>query len=297
MKDRIKNNILPLCLDVCSIALNNKNNLYYISVLIKSGLRKPYYIKKYGMSPRGCYKRIASSSEPMTDTEIEEMFSRRVRSSLKNIISPIQELTFNQLKIYYEGKGKILNDNFLQSLNLLTSDGKINYAGYILADENSISIKVGKYSGTTRVDLIGNDEYGYCSLLKAYDRLNDRLIAENTTFAKITPKERLERKLIDAAALREAVLNAILHNDYANFPSPKIEFFSDRVEITSMGGLPLGMTIDNFFSGMSIPRNNELMRVFRDIDFVEQLGSGVPRILEAYSRDVFTVSDNYIRVT
>lgn len=123
------------------------------------------------------------------------------------------------------------------------------------------------------------------------------MIAENTTFTKITMKRRLSRKLIDTAALREAVLNALLHNDYANFSYPKIEFFSNRVEITSMGGLPYGLSEEAFFSGASNPRNRELMRVFRDLGIVEELGSGVPRILKAYGKDVFQINESFIRVT
>ena len=97
--------------------------------------------------------------------------------------------------------------------------------------------------------------------------------------------------------MREAVLNALLHNDYANGAAPKVEVFSDRVEITSNGGLPYGVTEHDFFKGRSSPRNPELMRIFRDLDIVEQLGSGVPRILEAYNKDVFEIEENYIRVT
>jgi predicted HTH transcriptional regulator len=88
--------------------------------------------------------------------------------------------------------------------------------------------------------------------------------------------------MIEATALREAVINAIIHNDYSNGASPKIEFFSDRIEITSMGGLPFGVTTEDFFSGLSAPRNKELMRVFCDLDLVEHLGSGIPRIIEKY---------------
>ena len=96
--------------------------------------------------------------------------------------------------------------------------------------------------------------------------------------------------------MREAVINAIVHNDYSNGACPKFEFFSDRLEITSAGGLPYGVTEEDFFNGYSSPRNKEIMRVFRDLEIVEQLGSGVPRILERYERDVFEIRPNFLRV-
>lgn len=97
--------------------------------------------------------------------------------------------------------------------------------------------------------------------------------------------------------MREAVINALVHNDYTSEIPPKVEFFADRIEITSFGGLPQGMTVDEFFEGYSFPRNKELMRVFKDLDLVEHLGSGVPRILTTYGKECFKFTDNFLRMT
>lgn len=77
---------------------------------------------------------------------------------------------------------------------------------------------------------------------------------------------------------------------------PKFEFFDDRIEITSFGSLPQGMTEKEFFEGYSVPRNKELMRVFRDLDLVEHLGSGVPRILNSYGKECFKFTENFLRM-
>lgn len=121
-------------------------------------------------------------------------------------------------------------------------------------------------------------------------------LSENRTFARITPKQREEHRLFDAVALREAVINAIVHNDFSYEGVPKFELFADRLEITSVGGLPPGMTEEEFFEGYSVPRNKELMRIFRDLDMVEYLGSGMPRILRAYSKECFRFSENFLRM-
>jgi len=120
---------------------------------------------------------------------------------------------------------------------------------------------------------------------------------ENKTLAKITSKEREEKRLWNPVALREAVINAIVHNDYTSEVPPKIEFFDDRIEITSFGSLPQGMTESEFFEGYSVPRNKELMRVFRDLELVEHLGSGVPRILRSYGKECFKFTENFLRMT
>ena len=216
---------------------------------------------------------------------------------LKNIVSPRQDLTFSQLKIYYEGKGFKLNDKFESSLELYTPEGKYNYVAYLLADENSISIKVAKYAGSDKYDLIENEEYGYCSLIKATDRILDKLKVENKTLARITDKKRIQKNIVDARALREAVINAIVHNDYSEELSPVIEIYEDKIVVTSYGGLLSGQTEEDFFGCMSMPRNRELMRVFRDLDLVEQLGSGMTRILKAYDKSIFKITNNYIQVS
>ena len=295
--DRIKNNILPATLGLFEVTTEVVEDKTVIKVLISSGLEKPYYIKKYGMSTNGAFIRQGSSSMPMSITMIEELFRKRVRNTLKNIVSPRQDLTFSQLKIYYEGKGFKLNDKFESSLELYTPEGKYNYVAYLLADENSISIKVAKYAGSDKYDLIENEEYGYCSLIKATDRILDKLKIENKTLARITDKKRIQKNIVDATALREAVINAIVHNDYSEELSPVIEIYEDKIVVTSYGGLLSGQTEEDFFNCMSMPRNRELMRIFRDLDLVEQLGSGMTRILKVYDKSIFKITNNYIQVS
>jgi predicted HTH transcriptional regulator len=120
---------------------------------------------------------------------------------------------------------------------------------------------------------------------------------ENRTFAKITPKTRIEKQMVDSTALKEAVINAIVHNDYSRNAVPTVEIFSDRITMTSYGGLPEGLSRESFFACCSMPRNRELMRVFRDVGLVEQLGSGMGRILNAYDKSVFEFKGDFLIVT
>ena len=297
IKDRIKNNISPSTMGLFDVVTEMQEGKYVVKVIVASGSEKPYYLSKMGMSTRGCYIRIGSAAEPMTERMIEDLFARRIRNSIGTIRSRYQDLTFEQLRIYYSEAKLDLNGQFAKNLELLTEDGKYNYAAYMLSDMNGVSIKVAKYSGLNRVDLIENEEYGMCCLIKATKSVLEKLKVENKTFAKITDTVRKERKLLDPTALREAIINAIIHNDYSNEIPPKFELFADRLEITSAGTLPPGFNEEDFFLGYSVPQNKELMRVFKDLDLVEHMGSGVPRILESYPTTVFHFSRNFIRVT
>lgn len=297
VKDRIKNNIQPSTLGLFDVIVETIDDKEVIKVVISSGTEKPYYLRKKGRTPEGCYIRIGSSKERMTFDMIDEMYARRVKNSLKEIESPRQDLSFRQLKIYYEENGMKLNDNFAKNLNLLTNDGKYNYNAYLLADENNISIKLVKYLGTNKLELIENHEYGYCCIITATHRILERLVAENTVYAKIEYKGRKEVEMIDSKALKEAVINAIVHSDYTFNTSPIIELYSDRIEITSGGGLPQELSQEEFLEGVTAPRNKELIRVFKDVDLIENIGSGVLRILDAYDKSCFKFMDHFLRVS
>jgi ATP-dependent DNA helicase RecG len=296
IKERLKNNIQPSVLGLFDVILEEVDGLSRIKVIIASGPEKPYYIRKQGMSPKGCYLRVGSAADPMSERMIETLFASRTRNSIGRMAAPRQDLTFRQLKIYYEESGFDLGEHFASNLELETSDGRYNYAAYLLADQGGNSVKVAKYAGTDRVDLIESNEYGNCCLVKAAKQVLDKLELENRTATQITAKQRIDQRLYQPVALREAVINAIVHNNYSNEVPPKFELFADRLEITSAGGVAQGLSQSEFFEGYSVPRNKELMRVFRDLEMVEHLGSGVPRILKSYSTDAFVFTENFIRM-
>ncbi len=297
IKDRIKDNIMPSTLGLYDVIVLEKDNKKYIKVIIAKGSERPYYLKGMGMTPDSCFIRVGSSIQSMPKEMINNEFSKRTRNSLKNIVSPKQDLTFSQLKIYYEEKGFSINNNFLKQLDLYTDYGKYNYNAYLLADNNSISIRFGKYDGINSVNLIENEDFGNCCIIKATKNILNKLEIENKTFTKIEYPERKEIKMYDYIAVREAVVNAIVHNDWSNEYSPKFEIFSDRLVISSNGGIQDNTTKEEFLEGFSLPKNKELMKVFNDLDLVEQMGTGIIRILQSYNKDSFEFFPNFIRVT
>jgi ATP-dependent DNA helicase RecG len=149
LKDRIKNNILPSCMGLFDIQTENKDGKNIIKINIASGSEKPYFKKKFGMTEKGCFIRIGTATEPMPQKMIDELFAKRTRNYLGRIISRKQNLKFEQLKIYYESAGMTLNEHFAENLELLAEATKYNYVAFLLADNNSTSIKVAKYSSLT----------------------------------------------------------------------------------------------------------------------------------------------------
>ena len=298
LSDMIRNNISPSALGLYSITPKMRNDRPYLHVTIAVGPERPYYLNEFGMIPRGCFIRVGTHSIQMTERMIEDLYKKRSLCTLKNTVSPSQKLTFAQLKIYYDEMGfSTDNDNFLENLDLYTDDGKFNFLAYLMADRNNISIKVARYADTNKIRILQKTECGNCSLIRAAHSMLTTLDLYNETAVEITYPERVDTNLVDTEALRECVLNSIIHNDYITGGCPVVEFYPDRVEITSSGGLPSGLTIEGFFDGVSRPRNRELMRIFSDMKLCEHLGSGMKRIMRTYSPEDFKITDGYIRAS
>ena len=294
--DRIRNNIRPQTLGLFDVVLAKIDSKDVIQVIVSCGQQRPYYIRKKGMSEQGCFIRVGSSSQPMSEQMIEELLAKRQQITLQTMTSPRQNLAFKQLAIYYQEKNLEPTEQFIESLDLRQSNNEYNYAAYLLADDNGVSIKVATYAGTDKVELLETREYGNRCIITATQRILDRLDSENRTFAKITSKNRLEKERVNSIALKEVVINAIVHNDYTK-GVPLVEIYADRIVVTSCGGLVADLTEEDFFKCRSMPRNRELMRVFRDMELVEQIGSGMSRILKAYDRSVFELTPSFTVVT
>lgn len=297
VKDKIISSIEPSVLGLFDLEVLEKDNKKYLKITIAKGYDTPYHIKGMGMTPDSCFIRVGSSNERMDEHLINKMFRERTKNSLKNIISPRQDLTFADLKIYYTEKGFDVGDNFEKQLEFFTKDGKYNYVAYLLADNNRVSIKVAKYAGEDVDELMENYEFGDCSLIKATYRVLEKFRIENKVYAKITYPERKEQPMYDYTAVREVVINAIVHNDWATEYPPKFEFFNDRLEVSSFGGIQSEFTEEEFLQGYSAPKNPELMRVFRDLELVEHLGTGIRRILKRYDKSIYHFYPHFIRVS
>lgn len=144
IKDRIRKNIMPSPMGLFDVTVTTIDDTKVIKVFVASGSEKPYYKAKYGMTTKGCFIRVGTAAEPMSNAMIEDLFAHRVRNSIGHIKSPRQDLTFRQLRIYYEEKKRPLGDDFFKTLELLDDAGNLNYVAYLVADENGMPLKIAK---------------------------------------------------------------------------------------------------------------------------------------------------------
>lgn len=142
-----------------------------------------------------------------------------------------------------------------------------------------------------------NYEYGFCSLITAANRVLEKIRTENKTYAKVGYPYREEKEMYDYVSVKEAIINAIVHNDWSNEYPPKFELFNDRIEISSFGGIQSEFTEEEFLLGYSAPKNKELMRVFKDLELVEHLGTGIRKILKRYDKSIYHFYPHFITVS
>ncbi|MCI9142773.1 MAG: winged helix-turn-helix transcriptional regulator [Lachnospiraceae bacterium] len=284
----IANAIKPQIIPTIIMELLEDKNVIKVTV---EGDEKPY--SAYGKY----YMRSADEDREISPQQLRGLMLS-TSDSIVNIESNNQKLTFNQLKTLYIGNNLTLRENiFKQNLNLLTRGGTYNLMADILADVNSYSIKVAVFSGTDKTNLIKRNEYGYKCMLVAVKQVLDYMEALNDTAVDMGGSLRIESKLFDFSCFREAWLNACLHNRWSRQTPPAVYMFDDRIEIISVGGLPDGLTLEEFYEGKSKPVNLELQRIMVQLDYIEQTGHGVPLIVSRYGREVFDISENFITVT
>lgn len=284
----IANAVKPQVIPTIITELCEDKNIIKVTV---EGDEKPY--SAYGKY----YMRSADEDREITPQQLRSLMLS-ISDSIVNMEANNQELTFDQLKTLYAGNNLTLRENtFQQNLNLLTRSGAYNLMAGLLADANSYSIKVAVFRGTNKTDLIKRNEYGYKCMLVAVKQVLDYMEALNDTAVEMGGSLRRESKLFDFPCFREAWLNACLHNRWSRQTPPAVYMFDDRIEIISVGGLPEGLTLEEFFEGKSKPVNLELQQIMVQLDYIEQTGHGVPLIVSRYGKEVFDITENFITVT
>lgn len=297
ISDIITTQIEPNPQDEIKSELIFDNSKVIISINIKKGKKHIYCQKKYGMSALGCTIRVGTTCREMTEEQIRVRYEKKF-IDLEYILkkkSNLSDLTFKELMIYYSENGYNLDaKTFETNLNLRNDDGEYNLLAELLADKNDIPFMVVKFNGENKAAISERNDYGNGCIITTYQKIKNRLLSENICISDTTIRPRKDIYLFDFDAINEAILNAIVHNDW-NIAEPQISIFSNRIEILSHGGLLRNMTKKEFFDGISKPRNKVLMRIFLNMGLTEHTGHGIPTIIEKYGKDVFEITDNYIK--
>lgn len=250
------------------------------------------------------YLRIGSSRVSLTKhPDREAALFEILRDKTESIVdkeSRYQDLTFERLFTYYAGLGITLKrKTFKKNLNLLTKEGKYNLMAQLLSDNSHISIRVSMFDGDNKASkLYSVREFGYTCILLSLDKVLEYIDVINIIQADERNRvvHRKDVPLFNKDAVREAIINAFVHNKWIEENAPMFTVYSDRLEILSRGNLDYRQTMEGFFEGESVPVNKELSDIFLQLHISERSGRGVPKIVDIYGRDSFEFRENSIVV-
>ncbi len=289
--NKIYDGIYPLVSPFCTIiSIEHKTIL---SVRILSGSNKPYYIKSKGPE-KGTFIRIGSTNRTAS-LEIVSELKRQVRG-----VSFVDEIDFQQTREDIEegclnefmqatGLTESINDDVLAKFNIVqknNGDHLPTIAGLVLCGKKGMpgyeyaGLRFSRFAGTTMQDLLDTRDYTV-PLLKCIDSVCNDIVSFLPKESVFKGARRFEYPVVPAIAIREAVINAIVHRDYSiRGSSVKINLFDDRLEIISPGVLPGNLELNDLGTGLSESRNRTLVRVFRYLGLMEELGTGIARIYD-----------------
>ena len=277
VRDAIKPDI-TMFLHYETIVENGKN---LVVVDIQRGTDRPYYLAKKGMRPEGVYVRQGYSSVPATDTAIRRMIKETDGDRFEAMRCLNQDLTFEATKKEFELRKTDFGAQQMRTLKLIDQDGLYSNLALLLSDQCVHTIKVAVFQGTDQTIFKDRREFTG-SLMQQMNEVYDFIDFRNQTRATIEKLYRVDVRDYPEVAVREALLNLLVHRDYSFSASAFISIYEDRIEFVSIGGLMPGIDLEDVMVGISVCRNQDLANVFYRLHLIEAYGTGMGKIMKAY---------------
>ena len=253
-----------------------------VMIEVQRGTDRPYYLAKKGMRPEGVYVRQGYSSVPATATAIRKMIKETDGERFEIMRSLNQSLTFHAAKKEFKLRNVEFGTQQMRTLKLIDSDGLYSNLALLLSDQCSHTIKVAVFQGTDQSVFKDRREFSG-SLLQQMNDVYDYIDIHNRTRATIEKLLRIDTRDYPEVAVREALLNLLVHRDYSFSASGLISIYDDRIEFISIGGLMPGIDLEDVLAGISVCRNQDLANVFYRLHLIEAYGTGISKIMRAYA--------------
>lgn len=253
-----------------------------VVVDIQRGTDRPYYIAKKGMRPEGVYVRQGYSAVPATDAAIRQMIKETDGDRFESMRSLNQELTFEVAEKEFQLRKVEFGIQQMRTLKLIDKDGLYSNLAMLLSDQCVHTIKVAVFQGKDQTVFKDRREFAG-ALMKQMNDVYDYIDFHNQTHATIEKLLRIDVRDYPEIAVREALLNLLVHRDYAFSASALISIYEDRMEFISIGGLMPGIELEDVMAGISICRNPDLANVFYRLHLIEAYGTGISKIIGAYA--------------
>ena len=300
LSNTLRDTILPDVSPFIQIRDEQEDGKVVVKLTASIGTERPYYLKQKGLTPNGVYVRIGSASVPVNEAGIRRMIMDTSGKSFEESRSLNQELTFDTLADEMKKKNIEFGAVQMKTLKMVGADGLYTNLALLLSDQCPYTIKTAIFQGTDNAIFRERKEFSG-SLLKQLRDVSQFLDFYNKTQASFKGIDRIDQRDYPEDALREALLNSIIHRDYLFSGSTIINMYEDHIEFNSLGGLVSGLSMEAIMVGISQSRNPNLAAVFYRLKWVESYGTGIKKIKRLYtnsgSEPIFTAVEGAFSVT
>lgn len=277
IRDAIKPDV-TLFVDYTIETIENKK---VVKISVQRGVDRPYYLVEKGLKPSGVYIRQGSASVPASENAIRQMIKETDGDTYEKVRSFNQDLTFeyasnemNKRKLEF-GKAQMI------TLGLIGNNDLYTNLALLLSDQCVHTIKIAYFEGSDKSVFKDRREF-HGSLLKQLSDAYEYIDLMNKTKATFAGLERIDTRDFPPEAIREALLNSIVHREYSFSGSTLINIYDDRMEFVSLGGLVPGLSIESIMLGVSQSRNEKLANFFYRLKLIEAYGTGIAKIISSY---------------
>ena len=300
LNNKIRDTVKPDLTMFVSYETKTIDNKQIITVSVQRGTDRPYYLASKGLKPSGVFVRNGTSSDPATDTAIRKMIKETDGDSFETMRSLEQSLTFETAIAQFAKQNVSFNNANMKTLGLISVDGTFSNVAMLLSDQCGCTIKAATFLGSDKSNFQDRREFSG-SLFQQMNELYAYLDLRNQTKATFDGLYRIDNRDYPEVALRESVLNCIVHRDYSFSASTLVSVYDNRIEFVSIGGLSTGIELDDIMLGLSVCRNPKLAAVFYRLKLIEAYGTGIPKIMNSYDgyeiKPKIEVTNNAFKIT
>ena len=300
VQNALRDSILPDIMMFVRCGFEKLEGKIVVKVDVHRGTRRPYFLKGKGIRPEGVYVRQGPSTIPASYDAIRQMLIETTGETYERGVSLEQNLTFEYAETYFAQRNVAFGETQKTALGLINKDKLYTNVALLLSDQCGHAIKAARFQGTRKLVFRDRAEFSG-SIFKQLEEAYAFIVKHNDLHATYEGLQRIDQLDYPLMAVREGLLNAVVHRDYGTSGPILISIFDDRLEILNQGGLMPKMTIEDVREGVSDPRNKALASVFYRLKLIEAYGTGYDKIDSVYEgsgkRAQIAVTDNSFKLT
>lgn len=273
----------------------------FIIIDIAEGSSKPYYLKAKGLKSSGVFVRQGASSVPASQEQIRQFIKLSDGDSYEAMRSLNQELSFATAQNIFQTNNLEFTESKYFALGLRNiKDNQFTNLALLISEQCLHSIKVAVFEDNENTKFQAHREFTG-SIFQQLENAFAFLMLCNQNPSNFSGLTRNDNWDYPEAAIREALLNAIIHRDYSYSGSIIINVNKQAIEFISLGGLLPGLSLEDIQLGISQPRNAKLAEIFHRLKFIESYGTGIRRIFalykDCYVKPKITVTQHAFKIT